>query len=60
MLVDLGEGAAREAGFHMIELVSTVPGLSLYEARGYVAFHTEHQTVANGEKSTIIHMRKQL
>ena len=60
MLLDLGEGAAREAGFHMIELGSTVPGLPLYEARGYVAFHTEHQTGANGEKSTIIHMRKPL
>lgn len=60
MLLDLGEQAAREAGFQTIELGSTVPGLPLYEARGYVAFHTVHQIGANGEKSTIIHMRKPL
>ena len=49
-----------ELGFQTIELGSTVPGLPLYEARGYVAFHTVHQIGANGEKSTIIHMRKPL
>ena len=60
MLLDLGEGAAREAGFRTIELGSTVPGLPLYEARGYEAYFTEHHTGANGERNTVIHMRKPL
>ena len=60
MLLELGEGAARAAGFRTIELGSTVPGLPLYEARGYEAFFTEHLTGANGERSTVIHMRKAL
>lgn len=60
MLLDLGEGAAREAGFRTIELGSTVPGLPLYEARGYEACFTEHHTGANGETNTVIHMRKAL
>ncbi len=60
LLLDLGEGAARDAGFKAIELGSTVPGLPLYEARGYEAFHTEVRTSANGLTNTIIHMRKAL
>jgi GNAT superfamily N-acetyltransferase len=60
LLLDLGEGAAREAGFKTIELGSTVPGLPLYEARGYKAFHTEEQIASNGQVKTIIHMRKSL
>jgi hypothetical protein len=36
------------------------PGRPLYEARGYEAFHTEHHTGANGERNTVIHMRKPL
>lgn len=60
LLLQLGEGAAREAGFRTIELGSTVPGLPLYEARGYEAYFTEHLTGANGEPSTVIHMRKPL
>lgn len=60
LLLDLGEGAAREAGFKTIELGSTVPGLPLYEARGYVAFYTEEKIASNGAVKTIIHMRKAL
>ena len=60
MLLELGEGAAREAGFSTIELGSTVPGRPLYEARGYEPFFTEHHTGANGERNTVIHMRKPL
>lgn len=60
MLLELGEGAAREAGFATIELGSTVPGRPLYEARGYEPFFTEHLTGANGAPSTVIHMRKPL
>ena len=60
LLLDLGEGAARNAGFKTIELGSTVPGLPLYESRGYIAFHTEEQIASNGKVKTIIHMRKSL
>ena len=60
LLLDLGEGAARDAGFKSIELGSTVPGLPLYEARGYKAYFTEEQTGSNGEIKTVIHMRKPL
>lgn len=60
LLLELGEGAAREAGFSTIELGSTVPGRPLYEARGYEAYFTEHHTGANGERNTVIHMRKAL
>ena len=60
LLLDLGENAAREAGFKTIELGSTVPGLPLYEARGYTAYFTETRDSANGESNTIIHMRKPL
>ncbi|MCA8891096.1 MAG: GNAT family N-acetyltransferase [Hyphomonas sp.] len=60
LLLELGEGAARKAGFSTIELGSTVPGRPLYEARGYEAYFTEHHTGANGERNTVIHMRKAL
>ncbi|MEH6694419.1 MAG: GNAT family N-acetyltransferase [Hyphomonas sp.] len=60
LLLDLGEGAARAAGFKTIELGSTVPGYPLYLVRGYVAFKREDMTAANGKPNTIIHMRKAL
>ena len=60
LLLNLGEDAAREAGFKTIELGSTVPGRPLYEVRGYVAYHTEVRESANGRTNTIIHMRKSL
>lgn len=60
LLLELGEGAARKAGFSTIELGSTVPGRPLYEACGYEAYFTEHHTGANGERNTVIHMRKAL
>ncbi|MAN72983.1 MAG: GNAT family N-acetyltransferase [Henriciella sp.] len=60
LLLELGENAAREAGFRTIELGSTVPGEPLYKVRGYTAFHREVRTGANGLPNTIIHMRKSL
>ena len=60
LLLDLGEGAARDAGFKTIELGSTVPGYPLYQARGYVEFHREERVGGNGQINTIIHMRKTL
>ncbi len=60
LLLDLGEAAARAAGFKHIELGSTVPGEPLYLARGYVEFDREAHLGANGSGNTVIHMRKSL
>lgn len=60
LLIELGENAAREAGFKTIELGSTVPGEPLYRARGYEEVSRETQVAANGHVNTIILMRKAL
>jgi GNAT superfamily N-acetyltransferase len=60
LLLDLGEDAARQAGFKTIELGSTVPGEPLYLARGYAEFHRTTTTAGNGVANTVIHMRKSL
>lgn len=60
LLLDLGETAAREAGFKEIELGSTVPGYPLYLVRGYTEYHRENKMAANGQVKTVIHMRKPL
>lgn len=60
LLLDLGEQAARDAGFSTIELGSTVPGLPLYRARGYEELETYRHVGANGADNTIIRMRKAL
>ncbi len=60
LLLNLGEAAARNAGFATIELGSTVPGEPLYLARGYVEVARETQIAGNGAKSVIIRMSKPL
>lgn len=60
LLLELGENAARAAGFKTIELGSTLPGEPLYRARGYVEVSRETQVAANGQINTIILMRKAL
>ena len=60
LLLDLGEAAARQAGFKTIELGSTLPGEPLYLARGYREIHREERLAANGHTNTIIKMRKNL
>ncbi|MEZ5952749.1 MAG: GNAT family N-acetyltransferase [Hyphomonas sp.] len=60
MLLELGEAAARGAGFRAIELGSTIAGEALYRAKGYTEFHRETMTGANGLAKTVIHMRKTL
>ncbi|GJM14183.1 MAG: acetyltransferase [Pseudohongiella sp.] len=60
LLLDLGEEAAREAGFKSIELGSTVPGEPLYLARGYVEVERRVEQTKNGSINTIIKMVKQL
>jgi len=59
-LLDIGEQAAREAGFQTIELGSTLPGEPLYLSRGYVEISRKVETAANGSPNTIIKMRKAL
>ncbi len=60
LLLELGENAAREAGFKTIELGATVSGEPLYRAHGYEEVSRETQIAANGQKNTIILMRKAL
>ena len=60
LLLELGEEAARNAGFKTIELGSTVPGEPLYRARGYVEVGRRVETAANGSENTVIKMVKAL
>ncbi|MCP4412531.1 MAG: GNAT family N-acetyltransferase [Gammaproteobacteria bacterium] len=60
LLLELGEDAAREAGFKIIELGSTIPGEPLYLARGYKELNRETNIAANGAENVIIQMIKTL
>ena len=60
LLLELGEAAARDAGYKTIELGSTVPGEPLYAARGYREVSRETQVGANGADNIIIKMVKDL
>ena len=60
LLLRKGEQAAREAGFKVIELGSTIPGEPLYVAKGYTEVSREKRKAANGHENTIIKMRKSL
>jgi len=60
LLLDLGEKAAREAGFKTIELGATVPGEPLYLARGYTEVMRDQFIAENGAESIIIKMVKRL
>jgi len=58
LLLELGEHAARAAGFATIELGSTVPGEPFYIARGYTEVSREVHVAANGAESVVIKMTK--
>jgi GNAT superfamily N-acetyltransferase len=60
LLLQLGERAARVAGYTTIELGATLAGEPLYRARGYVEVGRETLTGANGSPSIVIMMRKLL
>ena len=60
LLLDLGESAARDAGYRTIELGSTIPGEPLYLARGYREVSREAHRAANGSDSVVIRMAKAL
>lgn len=60
LLLELGEQAARDAGFKTIELGSTIPGEPFYLARGFTETGRDDHIGANGETSTVIRMTKNL
>lgn len=60
LLLDLGEAAARDAGFSKIELGSTIPGEPLYLARGYTEVERLTRLAANGLENVVIRMAKAL
>lgn len=57
-LLDLGEKAARNAGFRTIELGSTIPGEPLYRARGYQELERHTHIGTNGAENVVIKMFK--
>lgn len=60
LLLDLAEGAARDAGFRSIELGSTLPGEPFYLARGYKEIDRNTEVAGNGAANTVIKMSKVL
>ena len=60
LLLDLGEAAARDAGFKTIELGSTIPGEPFYLARGYKEVSRDTHIAANGAENVVIKMTKEL
>jgi GNAT superfamily N-acetyltransferase len=60
LLLELGEAAARDAGFKLIQLGATIPGEPFYLARGYKEVDRETQIAANGAKNVVINMTKNL
>lgn len=60
LLIQLGEDAAKQAGFKTIELGSTLPGEPLYRAMGFTEVSREITAGANGADNHVIKMAKQL
>lgn len=60
LLLELGESAARDAGFRRIELGSTLAGEPLYRARGYREVSRQTHVAANGADNVVIKMVKEL
>ena len=60
LLLELGETAARDAGFRTIELGSTIPGEPFYIARGYREVGRETHVGENGYDNVVIKMTKTL
>lgn len=60
LLLELGETAARDAGFKRIELGATLPGEPFYLARGYREVDRRRHVAANGADNVVIKMVKEL
>jgi GNAT superfamily N-acetyltransferase len=60
LLLELGESAARDAGFRTIELGATLAGEPFYLARGYKEVGRDTHIAANGANNVVIRMVKNL
>ena len=60
MLLELGENAARDAGFKTIELGATLAGEPLYLRAGYREVSRDIQIAENGARNVVIKMSKKL
>jgi GNAT superfamily N-acetyltransferase len=60
LLLEHCEEQARAAGFRRVELMSTLPGLRLYGARGYVAGEPAAYPVGRGVLLELVRMEKRL
>jgi GNAT superfamily N-acetyltransferase len=60
LLLELGEAAARDAGFGTIELGSTISGEPFYLAHGYKEVGRDMHVGANGANNIVIRMVKSL
>ena len=60
LLLELGETAARDAGFRTIELGSTIPGEPFYLASGFEEVSRDVFEGANGAVNVVIRMVKDL
>lgn len=60
LLLDVGEAAAREAGFKRIALGATIPGEPFYLAHGYKETARQTHVGVNGADSIVITMSKDL
>lgn len=59
-IIEVCEAAARQAGFHRLELAATLPGEPLYTAMGYQATERLAPTLPDGQLLPIVHMHKLL
>lgn len=59
-ILEACERAAIGAGFTRFEMGATLTGVSLYQARGYVALERVSVPLANGEALPIVRMEKRL
>lgn len=60
LILQLCEGAAREAGFRRVELMGTAAGIPLYESCGYRAAAKLEQFPVDGTRVPLLRMEKAL
>ena len=60
MLLEKCESEARRRGFSRVELMSTLPGVRLYSARGYSGVERVHHEVAPGVAIEFVPMSKSI
>lgn len=59
-ILEACENAAREAGFHTLQLMATLPGLKLYRACGFVGDERVEHITPHGIALTFVPMTKSL